>query len=221
MNQTYQTRSFTLVFALCTSVLLVLTSCGENKKSGTTVTSAARAAVPGGNPSLIPIYGGYSLGQGKIYTEPQYGREFSDEVKAVVSAYIDPENVGDVNPTDGVSFRAYVESGTTNGVNATNSGFEMDIRDSHSIRGVNDNGEKLEPIRLGASAVAMNVTNNSAVVTFKTTGAEYVFEGTFDQSNFTGAVKYRNLTSFSGAAPARSGVLGGFQIPTCQFFRCQ
>jgi|GEM_PF-6608384 len=221
MNQTAQIKSITLMFALCTSALLVLTSCGENKKSGTTVTQAARGGLPAGNGSLIPIYGGYSLGQGKIYTEPQYASDFTETVRTMVSAYIDPANVGDVSPTDGISFRAYVESGTSNGVNPSNSIVELEIRDSHAIKGVNDNGEKLEPLRLGANAVALNTTNNTATVTFKTAGAEYVFEGTFDQNNYQGGFKFRNLTSFNGTGSGRVVTLGSFQIPTCQFFRCQ
>lgn len=216
-------QSQTITAALLISALF-LVGCNQNSKSGVTPTNQERQLVTTVNSSLFPIYGGYSVAHGKIYTDPQYQAEFNQVIKWIIAAYIDPAQVGDVNTTTGVAFRAYVEVGNNNGVNSQTSGFEMIINDSFALAGKNENGEKIEPLKLGAQAVAMNLLTNTAKVTFANENGIYVFEGQFDQSNFTGIVKFQNRTSWNPQAEIvhdGENQLGGFSIPTCSFFRCQ
>lgn len=212
------TQSF-FTIAAC-AALLFATGCNNNSKSST-ITQQNRAGVAANSTFTFPVTGGYSLGTGRLFLQGQYASMMTQGMKGLLAAYIDPANVGDVDGANGVTFRGYVELVNGN-VNTTTSGFEIEIRDSYAVKGVNDNGESISSLKLGASASSYtyNASTGVARVAFRTPGAEYVFEGYMDNTNFSGAFSYQNTTSFSSSEPVRAGNNIQFQIATCQFFKC-
>lgn len=209
-----------LTWLAACAALLFATGCNNNSK-GSTVTQQNRAGVAAASTFVFPVTGGYSLGTGRLFLTGQYASMMTVGMKNLLSAYIDPANVGDVDGANGVTFRGYVDLSNGN-VNTTTSGLEIEIRDSYAVKGTNDNGETIAPLKFGAAASSYtyNASTGVARVAFRTTGAEYVFEGYLDQNNFTGAFSYQNSTSFSSAEPVHAGNNIQFQIATCQFFKC-
>ncbi len=197
------------------------TGCNNNSSKGNGVSQPARSNVPGaGGLSNLSVLGGYAPGEGKIFADPQYSSEFTQAVKYMLAAYIDPANVGSVDPTNGISFKAYVAAGTTGAVDPS-SAFLMEIRDSFLSEGKDENGNQIKPIELGAAAVQANLITGKATVSFRSSnGNEYVFDGTYNEREFAGTFKFSNTTSFSSSEPRRTGTMS-FTIPTCNFFKCQ
>ena len=78
-----------------------------------------------------------------------------------------------------------------------------------------------KPIELFAAPVAGKVSPEGlAVLNFKDSKGEVSLEGEVEEEFFTGKFKYKNYTTWEGAATGLSGTIGPFKIRTCMFFKC-
>lgn len=83
-------------------------------------------------------------------------------------------------------------------------------------------GTVVKPISIGFSRAEGYVSGNQ--VSLKFIDPQYgfvVMQGSFSGSLFRGSISYDNAVRYDGSRPGAAGTLGDFEVPTCQFFRCQ
>lgn len=157
---------------------------------------------------------------------------FQDAVKGYVDGFMLTENVGFVSATassgTGYYFGAKVElkTGLLNQTSTprtdirTDSKLYVEIVDEYTGR-LDGSGQKVPSITRGYSSATGYVQGNRAYIEFVDEKKNLVkMDGTFNGSTFIGTFEYDNTFSADGSSTA-AGVVGQFQVPTCQFFHCQ
>jgi hypothetical protein len=165
--------------------------------------------------------GGYGaqLGQQSLGVVQGSSSTFQNEIKKFLSASYNPQNIGFVDPMNGVKIAGYVEfdqQGTVVGASA----IELTIQDNLSFQGQQAPAIKVFiPL---SNKTRSYVSGSTAVLIFEDQYGAVRLSGQVNSNQFTGTIEYRNAMVFSGGtgSPA-NGTLGRFSVPTCGFFRCQ
>ncbi|MCE3010348.1 MAG: hypothetical protein LW875_07030 [Proteobacteria bacterium] len=219
-----QTSKFAVVTVM---VLMALTSaCGKKSKDEGSVGQARTARETGF--ANLPRQAFNGSAPGAITTSDQYASTFQEAVKALVSATVNPNEVGQVSNRNGVILYGDVQlDGAGNAT--TQSKMMLEIRDSY-VGQTGADGKVIEAIRI-SMALSTNpsqrsyVRNGQAELFFADQYGWIRLKGTYDGSWFQGSeVEFQNSTVYQGASQGsapRGGYLGGFYVQTCGFFRCQ
>lgn len=203
-----------LVMAFLALALVV--ACGKKKDNDQAQVEAARG-VRGGTEgaaggSTLPSGQAYNPGPGvAVYVDDQSAATFDNAVKLLVSATVDPQQVGHVDNRAGVIMQGEVLIDRNTGrLNTANSKIQLTITDDMT----DANGNRYEPIVikvLGTSGTAMNGTAN---LVFSDSYGSINISGTYDSTTFRGNVSFQNTGK-------QMTSLGRFEIPVCNFFNCQ
>lgn len=208
-------KSFRILIMLM-GLSLMLAACGKKKDSNEATVTAAREARAGANSSgTLPSGQAYTPGtEVAVYAQDSYYNQFNQAIKVLVSATMDPSNVGNVDNRNGVKLRGSVTINTSTGrIDTANSKIELSIQDDLK----NSDGELYQPIVitvLGTSGTAMNGQVN---LTFSDQYGSINLTGTYDANTFRGNVNFQNAKSYNGLS---GGTLGSFEVPVCGFFKC-
>lgn len=201
--------------------LSLLASCQNSRKSNSLdprpVTRGQGAAqLPQGYESqngTNQFY--YTQATGRIYTEAQYRSQFQGTMLKLLSATINEEDVGDIDPLTGVQLKGYVEVDTAGQLIVGASMIEITIKDSYVGDKLAD-GEIIKPIVIRVPARSGTATNGQAQLRFEDSYGSISMVGTYDNQTkkITGTLSFQNNNG-------RGGESLKFEIETCGFFRCQ
>lgn len=156
---------------------------------------------------------------------------FQDAIYYLVSASIDPKELGTVSgrsgQSTGVRFWGYVETEASFTTGPSNQRIRRDVSEIRisiwdSFVGKTDASGNLipeYPIHIRGSADGY-VEGTRAVITFSDSYGSIKLEGTIGKDNFQGVVKFDNARYWDGATPGAEGTIGNFSVPTCGFFKC-
>lgn len=202
------------------SGLMVLTAC-DKKKSGRS--SPARVA-RGGNVQPYNVQGQQQQGNGFnntggtgsqwTYLQPSDSYGFLSAAQGLVSASMDPQELGTVQNGD-VAMIGYIDMDQQGNINRSNSRFRLEIWDDYARNG------SASAIALEFNSLASSSYNGNQInLVFEDSYGQIIVSGQYNQYDFYGTVSYRNSVSFDGSSSPAAGVLGNFQVPACGFFRC-
>ncbi|MFN7824572.1 MAG: hypothetical protein ACK5P6_04340 [Pseudobdellovibrionaceae bacterium] len=218
-------KTQSLKFAVVSLItLMILTSaCGKKSKDEGSVGQARIARETGA--ANLPRQAFTGAAPGAVATSDQYASTFQEAVKALVSATVNPDEVGQVSNRNGVIL--YGDIQIDGAGNVTNqSKMMLEIRDSY-VGQTGSDGKVIEAIRIAmALSTSPNqrsyVRNGQAELFFADQYGWIRLKGTYDGSWFQGSeVEFQNSTIYQGGSAPRGGFLGGFYVQTCGFFRCQ
>lgn len=207
------TRTFLTISLL---VSLFMFGCNQKKDDSSTGVNDARAR--GGAPlnaQGIPTSGGYDKNAyGNVTVASSQKDMFNLALQTLISASMDPNEMGVVETQGGVYLRVYVE---TNGSQVTpgSSKMSLEIYDSYARQ---SNGS-VPPIVIALPATQGTVNGNNFDITFGDQYGWIKLAGTYNNSTVTGAVTFQN--NQVNAQGKSAGTIGGFSMATCGFFRCQ
>lgn len=208
---------------------LSLAGC-QNKDDGPTVESN-RAGVPwaGGTGSpTSPTSTGVQV-SGYVTANSTYQSQFQEAVFNLMSTWVPRQYVGYVSSTlennSGVRFGGQVTMANGAGLQSVGSGSANIHQASRILVQVTDqwpSGQSFSPLpEMYMQNAEGYVQGNYATLRFWDDYRVIYIEGQFDGQNFTGKFRFQNIKSYDGSQiDTRKWLLGDFQVPTCQFFRC-
>ncbi|MCX7675529.1 MAG: hypothetical protein N2Z70_06845 [Bdellovibrionaceae bacterium] len=206
-----------LRFALASLLIWGASSCQQSKtdQRGEIRPRYARGAerAPGLPQPEQSAQSYYSRATGRVFTEARYAPEFNGFMRALVSATLDPSDLGYVSPVDGVKMRGFIDLDNQGRALVGRSVLELEIRDE--FVGQIQDGIKIEPILLRLPLRSGWATGGQFQLEFADSLGWIRLEGRFQNAGRTqGKISFRNSNGREG-----SGV--DFEIDTCGFFRCQ
>ncbi|MFS4459781.1 hypothetical protein [Bdellovibrio sp. HCB2-146] len=219
MNKAIFSKLAVLILVISTSGLVACSqgdrSMSRTASSGNQNTGSGNNGTVGGGSNTCPS----TSTVGKIYG----GANFEAQVKAFVSATLNPSALGtvsgDINASTGIDFTASFAFDSAGNLNVANSSVNMKIYDSYV--GTVYNGQTITPYSVNFSTAAAGNLNRSTgqfQVRFSDAYGDIVFQGTKGSSLTEGTVTFQNKTAVSGYSPA-SGTLGSFKIYSCVLFK--
>ena len=203
--------------------LTLLAACSPKK-------SSVKANI--GAPAAITIAGvttgtscvNTAQNTGIIFDSSANSYNFETQVKALLSATTNPAEVGTISAQasgTGVGFAGLVKMDASGNVVSANSSVTITVYDS--IWFANQTAANLIELKfLPANGSTLSgqfkVTSGDGFLSVADKYGEVRFEGKIDAQNFSGTVRFTNLTTVIGGTPA-SGVLGQVQIQRCAIFK--
>ena len=209
--------------------LIVLAACDTKKTARSSPARVARGAsaqnyIQGGYNNPGPYnQGGYNQGGygngGTSSSQWSFiqsnNGNFFQAVQGLVSASMNPQELGSVNNYGDVAIIGYIDMDQSGNVNQANSRLRIEIWDDYARSG------QASEIALAFNGLSSsNYNGNQLNLIFMDNYGQIVVTGQLNQNTFYGTVSYQNAVSFDGASSPASGVLGTFQVPACGFFRC-
>lgn len=202
--------------------LVFLGAC-DKKKNKSSPARAARGAVaqpfqPQPPNTQQPLYPGqgYKTGSEWVYLQSNDTYGFTEAIKGLVSASMDPQELGYVSNYGDVALIGYIDMDQQGTINQTNSRLRIEIWDDYARSG------SASEIALQFNSLSTYSYNgNQMTLVFQDAYGQITVTGQFTQSDFYGTVSFKNSQSFAGSASYASGTIGSFQVPYCGFFRCQ
>ena len=195
---------------------LTLSACAKKDDS-----ASGRITTRGGNGSGIVAQntcGNTAQAVGKIYDSQSYGSRFEEQVKAFVSATLDPEALGTISggiaDATGVDFTASFPFDSNNQLIAAQASISIKIFDSYAK--TTYNGQVVPPYEVAftqAKSGTINRNTRQINVVFEDEFGSITINGTFDGNMVTGKVSFNNYKSVKGSP--QSGQLGDFKIYQC------
>lgn len=149
---------------------------------------------------------------------------FENQVKALLSATTNPAEVGSVSAQayqTGVGFVGLLKMDANGNIVGTSSNLTITVYDSIWLANqtaANLIELKFLPANGSTLSGQFNVASGDGFLSVADKYGEIRFEGKIDAQNFSGTVRFTNLTTVIGGTPA-SGVLGQFQIQRCAIFK--
>lgn len=212
---------------LLTLLAFMAVGCPSKKDTSRNVQVRGQGVVGGGE--LTPGVCGQNLSSvGTIYDSAGTGVSlyntgtFEDRVKALLSATIAPEEVGQISsgPTDttGVRFQGTIKVDANGKVVLASSKMLIKVYDSYvALSQYNTNGQKYEAIPIEFTAATegqFNAQTGEGYVLFRDNYGDVRFDGKIDAQYFSGKVSFKNNVNVTGAAPAQAE-LGQFYVARC------
>ena len=203
--------------------LTLLAACSPKK-------SSVKANV--GVPATINIAGvatgtqcaSTSANAGIIFDNSGNSYNFENQVKALLSATINPSEVGTISAQangTGVGFTGIVKLDANGNVVGGQSNVTITVYDN--IWYMNQTAAnlielKFNPTNGATLAGQFNMSSGDGFLSLTDKYGEVRFEGKIDAQNFSGTARFQNTSSVLGGTPA-SGALGQFQIQRCTIFK--
>jgi hypothetical protein len=206
-------------------ILSLLAACNPKKNSVKANTTSATIS-------------GVTLGQcagvnasqvGTIY-DSSFTGQFAIQVKSLLSATIDPANVGTISSsesdTTGVRFSGKVKIDTNGNVVGAQSNVLVSVYDSIWLNAkiANPNEEEIRlnfaPATNDGSSITgqFNVSTGEGYLNLSDKFGDIRFQGRIDAQRLSGTVSFANKANVSGGS-GLSGNLGQFYIQRCAFLQ--
>jgi hypothetical protein len=210
---------YTLLLALLVTMVAFSCQKGSNNSGGAISQRNSRVQVNSNNlpsPYQNETSQGsfrYTQSTGRIFTEARFANEFNGAIAALVSATLQPEDLGYVNPLSGVKLKGYVELDHQGRMLPSNSQIKIEIHDEFT--GQSQNGVTIPPIIISVPGASGFASGGQAQLRFEDQLGWIQLNGTYgDGGRFFGVLSFQNSNG-------RSGENLSFEIETCGFFRCQ
>lgn len=211
------------------ALVLVLSACQKQNESTSVATQRNSRAV-GVNQTTGGVFGSNTTLNGYVYADESYQQDFQEAVVGFLDASVSSDYVGYVSAmgrnNTGVFFRGYVElangplRGAVNGQVNVQSGSKLVVVVMDEYTGQNDSsGVKIPPFQVPFVNAQGYVSGNNALIRFQDDYGWVEMRGSFDNSYFRGTISWDNQRRYDGQQGS-AGTLGNFEVPTCEFFRC-
>lgn len=208
-------------------MILTFTACQDNK--GATPITGRAPQIAGG---VVAPTGRTVTLNGWVVSQESYQQAFQDTVSGFVEAELAPEYLGFVSATGqgGTGFFIGGDVPLQTGILNTTNNPQVNIQSgSYLLVGIYDEfanrpdatGKVVGPYGREFKAASGYVQGNRAYIKFTNQFGMVEMNGTFDAQVFQGSFHYENLMRWDKSTPGAAGDIGTFQVPTCQFFRCQ
>lgn len=198
--------------------LLFLVACNPKKDTKASVIRSNTLGNIGGLNTGSCMNGTSNIGA--IYDAGQSGAAgtFEDRVKALLSATIDPSEVGTISsaatdPT-GLRFSGIIKLDSNGAVVASASSMLIKVYDSYTLSGQDPIPLEFSTNKGAQITGQFNISTGDGSVSFTDKYGVIRFEGRVDAQSFSGVVKFQNSASVSGGSAA-SGTLGQFYVARC------
>lgn len=216
------------VMGMLVLAALTLSACAKKDDS-----ASGRVATRGGNGSGIVAQNtcanpAQAQAVGKIFDSQSYGSRFEEQVKAFVSATLDPEALGtisgNINDKTGIDFSASFPFDSNNQLIASEASISIKIFDSYAKEPYN--GQVIPPYEVAFSQAKSGTINRNTRqinVVFEDEYGSITFAGQYgvmegSQGPFVvGKVSFNNYKSVKGSP--QSGQLGDFKIYDCAMIK--
>lgn len=205
--------------------LTLLAACSPKKSGVKANVGATTAATIGGVATGTQcVNTNSSTSTGYIYDNTTNSFDFENRVKALLSATVNPAEVGSVSAMangTGVGFTGLIKLDSSGNIVGAQSKLTITVHDSiWYMNQIDANKIKLnfDPATGSTISGQFNVQTGDGFLSLKDQYGEVRFEGKIDAQNFSGTVKFQNATTVIGGSPA-SGTLGQFQIQRCAIFQ--
>lgn len=200
---------------------LSLAACAK-KDDSASGRSANRQNSAGIAPTQNSCAAGTQL-EGKIYdAQASYGSNFEQQVKAFVSATLEPDALGtisgNISDATGVDFTASFPFDSNNQLIADSASITIKIFDSYAKQTYN--GQVVPPYEVSFSKAKSGTIDRHSrriSVVFEDDYGSITFDGTYDNTYVRGTVSFNNYKSVSGSPQA--GELGDFMIFQCAMIK--
>lgn len=206
---------------------MLLVGCNPKKN---TVRSAVATTSNGVTLSASACASDTQTGIGSIYDTSYNSWDFNNRVKALLSADINPNEIGYISssPTDastGVRFTGKLKVDGSGNIVSAQSNFQIKVYDSNvnPSTGVLPITLTFDPSTASGQQRGVSLSGNfdssgmGSVVVRDNLG-EMKLQGVMDAQNFSGTVTFANSQNISGGA-GLSGSLGQFFIQRCSILK--
>lgn len=203
--------------------LLILASC-DKKQSGKSSPARAVRSNGGTQPVTQPTnpqqpgsnnQNNSNVGSQWVYLQSSDSYSFLQSIKSLVSASMDPKDLGYVSNYGDVALIGYIDMVQQGSINVGNSRFRMEIWDDYARSG------SASEIAFSFNTLSTYQINGGQItLVFQDSYGQIIITGQTNYYDFYGTVSFKNLKSFDGNQSNASGTLGTFQVPYCGFFRC-
>lgn len=206
-------------------VAFSMTACQKNNSGSAPI--EARGGVSRAGHYSDPAQVGLQL-NGVVFSEARYQEDFNHSVRDFLGASIPKEYIGYVSAraenNTGVFIGGQVDLANGQGLRSI-VGSRMEITpSSRLVVAVYDywpNQSGVEPIPpVYFTSSSGYVSGNSAELMFRDSYGYVKLSGQFNDQVFAGTISYYNERNHDGSRQSQPRVLGNFELPTCQFFRC-
>lgn len=199
-------------------IALVLLGACTPKKQGVKANTST-ATIAGMQLGTCPMNA--QVIPGSIFDNSAQSYNFDTRVKALLSSYLLPTDVGVVSPqqNSSVGFTGLVKLDASGNVVGTQSNVNIRIEDSLFQMGQSAAIE-LKFSQTGSATISgnFNTSTGQGTLLLKDNDGQIQFTGTIDAQKFSGTVSFQNTKTVVGGAPA-SGPLGLFSVNNCGFFQ--
>ncbi|MCS6839132.1 MAG: hypothetical protein NZ480_09880, partial [Bdellovibrionaceae bacterium] len=138
--------------------------------------------------------------------------EFNHAIRSLLSATLDSNDIGQVNPFDGVRLMGYIEFDDRGQLISGRSFIRIEVHDS--FVGQVQDGHRIEPIVIQVPVTAARfVSGYQFEVRAEDQHGWILLQGIDQYGRFVGQLSFRNTNG-------RWGEGLSFEIETCGFFRC-
>ena len=212
---------------------ITLTGLGCSKQDGAVPVGTGRDARAVGTAGVAIAGAGISL-NGWVIAPGGEQSLFQESVGGLISATVPESSLGYVSSSasggTGVFLGGKVElqSGVYNSGSSANSTIRTDsklmvaVYDEFVGRPDPQTGKPVPAFVLAFAKAEGSVQGTHAVLKFIDDTYGWIqLDGYISGTTFQGEFKYWNYVLYDGTKPGYNGTLGQFQIPACQFFRCQ
>lgn len=159
---------------------------------------------------------------GTIYDQGSFqGGSFESRVKALLSATIDPSEVGQIsssaNDSTGVRFQGQIKLDSNGNVDLSQTKILIKVYDSYVLQSAMDGSNQYQPIPIEFASAAegqFNMQTGSGYVVFRDQYGDIRFDANLSGDYLSGQVSFVNHTNITGGSAA-SGVLGQFYVARC------
>ena len=203
-------------------IALVLLGACTPKKQGVKANTTSNSNVSINGISLSSQCGSVQTlaERGSVYDNT--GFDFDARVKALLSSYLQPSEVGTVSGlqgTPGVRFSGKIKLDSNGAVVGTQSNLTIQVEDSFFLY----SGAKAIELKFSQSGTSsitgqFNLSSGQGSLIVQDEDGQIKFDGTIDAQKFSGTVSFQNSKTVVGGSPA-SGTLGQFWVTTCGFIQ--
>jgi len=154
----------------------------------------------------------YSQARGRIFSDARYSSEFNGALRALVSASMDSQDLGHVNPLSGVKLKGYVELDNQGRLLPSTSQIVIEIHDEFTSQ--IQNGISIPPIQIAVMGESGFASGSQVQLKFQDQYGWIFLTGSYtDGGRFSGFLSFQNSNG-------RAGEGLSFEVETCGFFRC-
>ena len=202
------------------AMAFALSACGKKKNDDQAAVSAARETRANTNTDgVLPSGNAYQPGsEVTVEMEDSQAAVFNQNIKVLVSATMNPEDVGNVDNRNGVKLRGEIGlncgAGANGSLKAADSKIQLTITDDKR----DSEGNLYQPIVIKVVGSSGSINNGNVNLVFADDYGSITLTGYISGSTYTGNVNFQNTKAYNGRS---SGTLGRFVIPSNNIFICK
>lgn len=219
-------RSFK--FTLLIAVLVIGAGCSKSNDNSQPIEGRiSRGVYSPPAPQVDPVTGqSIQVQTSYVVGDNSNLSNYQSMIKNLVLPQIDPQFVGNVDPSTGVVMEAFVSlNKVTGAVNPSQSRVVLQIRDEYTGAIDSGSGQPIPPVTMVVAGSSGAFNGNALQMVFQDCAGQIEIQGSVSGQFFVGNVFFTNTKKADCSTvlpgnPVRY-FLGTFQVQTCGFMTCK